>query len=377
MYRTVFVTLTLLVLSATQGLASIGDVIEQKGNSMIERRGGEELLVDKGTDVESYDTVKTAKGRTAIEFVDDTRVDVTEHSKLVIDEFVYDPNTKTGALSIKAALGTIRYASGQIAKNSRQNIKIRTPTATIAVRGTDFSMSVDEFGQSTVILLPSCTQIGSKALCTVGEISVESDMGQVVLNQAFQATTVSAIDSAPQRPLLLDPDETFINNLIIVRKPVYDDEELERQRAKQIANILDIDFLEIDVLERDLLYLDEEDTWYTLLDYDPLALEFLFDALEASNKRLAAILKSEFDDIFNETIFGYDPILNIAITDENPDFVVIRDSGTGNYIKLRLSQNYAYNLTIDQGVGNRIDDFKLSIDSAIPASNDINIFQSQ
>jgi len=377
MHRTVFITLSLLVFSTTQGLASIGDVIDQKGNSKIERRGGEELVVDKGTDVESYDTVETAKGRTAIQFVDDTRVDVTEHSKLVIDEFVYDPNTKTGALSIKAALGTVRYASGQIAKNSRQNIKIRTPTATIAVRGTDFSMSVDEFGQSTVILLPSCTQVGSKALCTVGEISVESDMGQVVLNQAFQATTVSAIDSAPQRPLLLDPDETFINNLIIVRKPVYDDEELERQRAKDIANILDIDFLEIDVLERDLLYLDEEDTWYTLLDYDPLALEFLFDALDQSNKRLAAILKSEFDDIFNETIFGYDPVLNIAIADENPDFVVIRDSGTGNYIKLRLQQEYGYNLTIDQGVGNRIDDFKLSVDSAVPTTNDINIFQSQ
>ena len=374
--KTVIIFLSLLVLSTTQGLASIGDVIEQKGNSMIERQGGEELLVDKGTGVESMDTVKTANGRTAIQFVDDTRVDVTEHSKLLIDEFVYDPNTKTGALNIKAALGTIRYASGQIAKNSRQNIKIRTPTATIAVRGTDFSMSVDEFGQSTVILLPSCTQVGSKALCTVGEISVESDMGQVVLNQAFQATTVSAIDSAPQRPLLLDPDETFINNLIIVRKPVYDDEELERQRVQDLANILDIDFLEIDVLERDLLYLDEEDTWYTLLDYDPLRLEFLFDALDQSNKRLAALLKSEFDDIFNETIFGYDPVLNIAITDENPEFVVIRDSGTGNYIKLRLQQIYGYNLTIDQGVGNRIDDFKLSVDSAVPTTNDINIYQS-
>ena len=374
--KTVIITLSLLVFSTTQGLASIGDVIDQKGNTKIERRGGEELMVDKGTNVESYDTVETAKGRTAIQFVDDTRVDVTEHSKLVIDEFVYDPNTKTGALSIKAALGTVRYASGQIAKNSRQNIKIRTPTATIAVRGTDFSMSVDEFGQSTVILLPSCTQVGSKALCTVGEISVESDMGQVVLNQAFQATTVSAIDSAPQRPLLLDPDETFINNLIIVRKPVYDDEELERQRVQELSNILDIDFLEIDVLERDLLYLDEEDTWYTLLDYDPLRLEFLFDALDQSNKRLAALLKSEFDDIFNETIFGYDPVLNIAITDENPEFVVIRDSGTGNYIKLRLKQEYGYNLTIDQGGGNRIDDFKLSVDSAVPTTNDINIYQS-
>ena len=366
----------MLVLSTTQSLASIGDVIEQKGNSMIERRGGEELLVDTGTGVESYDTVKTAKGRTAIQFVDDTRVDVTEHSKLLIDEFVYDPNTKTGALSIKAALGTVRYASGQIAKNSRQNIKIRTPTATIAVRGTDFSMSVDEFGQSTVILLPSCTQVGSQALCTVGEISVESDVGQVVLNQAFQATTVSAIDSAPQRPLLLDPDETFINNLIIVRKPVYQDEEEERGRIRELADILDLDFLEIDILERDLLAVDEEDTWYTMLDYDPLALEFLFDALEQSNRQLAAILKSEFDDIFNETIFGYDPVLNIAIADENPDFVVIRDDGQGNYIQLRLSQSQAYNLNIDQN-GNRIEDFKLSLDSATPANSDINISQQQ
>ena len=375
MYK-VFITVALLVFSATQSLASIGDVIEQKGNSMIERQGGEELTVDKGTDVESYDTIKTARGRTAIQFVDDTRVDVTEHSKLLIDEFVYDPNTKTGALSIKAALGTVRYASGQIAKNSRQNIKIKTPTATIAVRGTDFSMSVDEFGQSTVILLPSCTQIGSKALCTVGEISVESDVGQVVLNQAFQATTISAVDSAPQRPLLLDPDETFISNLIIVRKPVYRDEEQERGRIKALADILDIDFLEFDGLDQDLLGIDEKETWYTELDYDPLALEFLFDALDRSNAELAALLKSEFEDIEKEEIFGYKADKNISILNQDPDFVVIRDDGTGNYIRLQLSQRYDYALYIDQN-GNRIENYTLSLDPGAAANNVITIRQKQ
>jgi len=375
MYK-VFITVALLVFSATQSLASIGDVIEQKGNSMIERQGGEELTVDKGTDVESYDTIKTARGRTAIQFVDDTRVDVTEHSKLLIDEFVYDPNTKTGALSIKAALGTVRYASGQIAKNSRQNIKIRTPTATIAVRGTDFSMSVDEFGQSTVILLPSCTQIGSKALCTVGEISVESDVGQVVLNQAFQATTISAVDSAPQRPLLLDPDETFISNLIIVRKPVYRDEEQERGRIKALADILDIDFLEFDGLDQDLLGIDEKETWYTELDYDPLALEFLFDALDRSNAELAALLKSEFEDIEKEEIFGYKADKNISILNQDPDFVVIRDDGTGNYIRLQLSQRYDYALYIDQN-GNRIENYTLSLEPGAAPNNVITIRQKQ
>ena len=374
--KTVIIFLSLLVLSTTQGLASIGDVIEQKGNSMIERQGGEELAVDQGTGVESYDTVKTANGRTAIQFVDDTRVDVTEHSKLLIDEFVYDPNTKTGTLSIKAALGTVRYASGQIAKNSRQNIKIKTPTATIAVRGTDFSMSVDEFGQSTVILLPSCTQIGSKALCTVGEISVESDVGQVVLNQAFQATTISATDSAPQRPLLLDPDETFINNLIIVRKPVYREEEEERSRIAKLIDILDLDFLEFDGLDVDLLALDETETWYTELDYDPLALEFLFDALDQSNAELAALLKSEFEDIEAEEVFGYKADKNISILNADPDFVVIREDGAGNYIRLQLSQRYAYALDIDQN-GSSIRNYSLALEPGTPAQNDITIIQNK
>ena len=374
--KTVIIFLSLLVLSTTQGLASIGDVIEQKGNSMIERQGGEELAVDQGTGVESYDTVKTANGRTAIQFVDDTRVDVTEHSKLLIDEFVYDPNTKTGALSIKAALGTVRYASGQIAKNSRQNIKIKTPTATIAVRGTDFSMSVDEFGQSSIILLPSCTQVGSKALCTVGEISVESDVGQVVLNQAFQATTISATDSAPQRPLLLDPDETFINNLIIVRKPVYREEEEERSRIAKLIDILDLDFLEFDGLDVDYLVVDETETWYTELDYDPLALEFLFDALDQSNAELAALLKSEFEDIEAEEVFGYKADKNISILNADPDFVVIREDGAGNYIRLQLSQRYAYALDIDQN-GSSIRNYSLALEPGTPAQNDITIIQNK
>ena len=52
-------------------------------------------------DIFSYDTVKTGNGKVGIEFIDQTRVDVTEHSKLLIDEFIYDPNTKTGSLSLK------------------------------------------------------------------------------------------------------------------------------------------------------------------------------------------------------------------------------------------------------------------------------------
>ena len=133
--------------------------------------------------------------------------------------------------------------------------------------------------------------------------------------------------------------------------------------------------MEYDGLDKDLLALDEEETWYTELDYDPLALEFLFDALERSNAQLAALLKSEFEDVIKETIFGYDPVLNISVIDNEPQFTIIRDDGQGNYIRLDLDNTLAYELNIDQN-GNTIEYFELRLNSATPIGNHINIKQS-
>ena len=112
------ILLTLTILPLKSSFASIGEVTLHEGNGVIDRKDGEQgIVVQKDLDVFSYDTVKTGNGKVGIEFIDDTRVDVTQHSKLIIDEFVYDPNSKTGKLSLKASLGTVRYASVQIAKN--------------------------------------------------------------------------------------------------------------------------------------------------------------------------------------------------------------------------------------------------------------------
>ena len=265
---------------------SIGDVTISQGNSVIDRKDGEKGdKVEEDLDVFSYDTVKTGKGKVAIEFLDDTRVDITEHSKLLIDDFVYDPNSQTGKLSLKATLGTIKYASGQIAKNSAQNISIKTPTATVSVRGTDFTMTIDEVGSSTIILLPSCDSTGA---CLVGEIAVDSAAGQVILNQAFQVTVVDTIQSNPMRPVILDLDENMINNLLIVAKPKKIEQQQEKEeRLKQVANALDLDFLKFDDLDVDLLDLDTEDEFASRLDIDFLEQNFLLDVLAELNKQLA------------------------------------------------------------------------------------------
>ena len=342
------IVLTLTFLPLKSSLAFIGEVTQLEGNGVIDRKDGDKgIVVEKDLDVFSYDTVKTGNGKVGIEFIDATRVDVTQHSKLIIDEFVYDPNSKTGKLSLKASIGTVRYASGQIAKNSATNVKITTPTATIGVRGTDFTMTIDETGSSTIILLPSCDTNGS---CFVGEISVESDAGQVILNQAFQATVVDTVASRPLTPVILDLDEELISNLLIISKPTEIEQMQNEEGLNEVADALDIDFLQFDDLEVD--YLEEDESQFrTGLEIDFLEQNFLADILEQINKELAKAMRNEFDKqkSVDGIFLGKNPETGVIILDEDPQWVWIREDASGGYIELRLDKEYGYVLNIIQG----------------------------
>ena len=347
----------------------IGDVILHEGNANIERTDGEDVDAEKDLDIFQYDTVKTGKGKVAIGFIDDTRVDVTQHSKLIIDEFVYDPNTKTGSLSLKAALGTVRYASGQIAKTSPTNVQIKTPTATIGVRGTDFSMTIDEVGSSTIILLPSCDTNGN---CFVGEISVESDAGMVIMNQAFQATVVDTISSRPLKPVIVDLEESFINNLLIISKPREIVEAIQKSELNKVATALDIDFLKFEELEVD--YLEEiEDEYVTMLDTDFLDQNFLADILEQLNRQLALQMRSEFDKkkgTYDFTL-GKDKDTGITILDQEPQWYWHREAASGSVVELLLEQENSYIMNIQMG------DFELIDFELGGIESEITIIQSQ
>jgi len=347
----------------------IGDVILHEGNANIERTDGEDVDAEKDLDIFQYDTVKTGKGKVAIGFIDDTRVDITQHSKLIIDEFVYDPNTKTGSLSLKAALGTVRYASGQIAKTSPTNVQIKTPTATIGVRGTDFSMTIDEVGSSTIILLPSCDTNGN---CFVGEISVESDAGMVIMNQAFQATVVDTISSRPLKPVIVDLEESLINNLLIISKPREIKEAIATQELNKVATALDIDFLKFEELEVDYLEI-EEDEYVSMLDTDFLDQNFLADILEQLNRQLALQMRSEFDKkkgTYDFTL-GKDKDTGITILDQEPQWYWHREAASGSVVELLLEQENSYIMNIQMG------DFELIDFELGGIESEITIIQSQ
>ena len=91
---------------AQQSDASIGSVTELKGTGRIVRDIPYDAALSFG--IESYDNVETSNGRIGITFLNDTRVRLTEHSQLVIDEFIYDPNPSKSKMALQFASGTAR-----------------------------------------------------------------------------------------------------------------------------------------------------------------------------------------------------------------------------------------------------------------------------
>jgi hypothetical protein len=322
-------TIICTLLSITNSYAAIGTVTEQVNTPPSIQRANSTLTGSKGTKVEMNDAVKTQAGKVGITFEDDTKVQVNENSKLVIDDFVYDPKSKSGKLGAKIALGTVRYASGQIAKNSPQNVALNTPTATISVRGTDFTASVDELGQSTIILLPSCptdrrtrSVKDIEANCKVGEISVETDVGIVILNQPFQATKVNSRSMPPSKPVILNLSENAIENLLISTPDEMKHQNRGEQR-KDMRGQLDIDFLKEQGLTNAL---DDsaKQFFQDKLSRNFLDSNFLSNMFDIVGNGLDAKFLEEVDSMLPD----YKKSSGIIVTKDDPNVTLCRDSGS-------------------------------------------------
>ena len=272
------------------GAAPIGNITEQLNSVPSIQRQNQTFQAPKGTAVEMMDSIKTTQGKLAIVFDDKTRVQITENSRLVIDDFVYDSSKGSGSLSMKVAMGTVRYASGQIAKNSPQAVSISTPTASISVRGTDFTATVDELGRSTIILLPSCptNYRDVERDCKTGSIFVDTDEGRVILNQPFQATTVESRGSPPSKPVILRLTEDAIGNMLILSPP----KELKDTGSTtktEMRGVLDVDFLR-EVGLNNALDKQEKEMYQNKLDRNFLDSDFLANILDIIGAQMAAQL---------------------------------------------------------------------------------------
>ena len=262
----------LLILAGWANALEIGAISELRGNGEVVRQGStDKLLAEMALDIFSHDDVRTGNGRIAIQFLDSSVVRLTEHSKIVVDEYIYDPDPNKSKLALNMASGTARFITGRLAGIQKENIFIRTPSATIGIRGTDFTTTVDELGRSLVILLPDAMGNAS------GAISVTTWSGTEILDKPFQATMVSTFESQPTKAVVLgNLTLALIDNMLIVNKPPAIVEAEAEQRGEATSD-LDKDFFE-DAPDLDKDFLEEEEE-ITRLDIDLLSFDFLVDLL--------------------------------------------------------------------------------------------------
>ena len=320
--KTHLLILNLFFISGVHANDPIGDIVESTGVGEL-LRGTESYPHTVGSDVILYDEARTGNGRMKIVLLDNEFIDMTEQTRVYIDEAYYDPNPDLSKMSIRMVQGTARFASGTGQKIRKKNINVSTPTAQIAINGTDFTTSIDEIGRSLVILLPDANGDAS------GEIVVSNLGGEVTLNEAYQATMVSSLDSPPTSSVIINGiTPALIDNMFIVNPPQEIKQAIEDQVADdqdQDQGILDVDFLEFNELEQDALEDTKEDLEFSELDIDLLNVDFLTDLLDVVEEltRTTVTLKDVQADSGGGTVtlkgavFGFnkDSQFNIFVQD--------------------------------------------------------------
>lgn len=142
--RTTLLAAAILALSSQAFAADIGIVKVSKGSVQLQR-GSERIVGKVGTGVQSSDVIVTgADGTAGITFTDNSLVSIGPNSVFAIDKYRFDSTTHAGEFEGNLRQGRLAAVSGKMVKQSPETMKIRTPSAIMGVRGTEFVVQVDE-----------------------------------------------------------------------------------------------------------------------------------------------------------------------------------------------------------------------------------------
>ena len=128
---------------ASPALAEIGRIKNATQGTVLVIRDGKDLMAKPGFKLEEGDIISTRAGqRVGITFIDDTRMAVGPSSRITLDEYKYDRARQTGRSLTSVNRGSLGVDSGNITRNGADQMRVRTPTSTLGVRGTTFVVEV-------------------------------------------------------------------------------------------------------------------------------------------------------------------------------------------------------------------------------------------
>ncbi|MEA2047359.1 MAG: FecR family protein [Campylobacterota bacterium] len=156
----------LSLLLFTQLFSNIGNIMALKGKADIYRVPNKTVSAKNGMKILLDDTVVTqSKTRTQILLKDDTIITIGANSSFQFDDYFFD-GTKKSTLKLKASRGFFRAVTGKIGKLAPKRFSVETRSATIGIRGTDFSAHIYKESEtfkchsgSIVITIGDVTQV--------------------------------------------------------------------------------------------------------------------------------------------------------------------------------------------------------------------------
>jgi hypothetical protein len=135
--------IAVLGFTGTAFAAEIGLIKVATGDVQVQR-GASRTPATVGTALETADVIITgANGTAGITFTDNSLVSVGPNSVFAIDKYQFDSTTHAGEFEGNLRQGRLAAVSGKMVKQSPESMKIRTPSAIMGVRGTEFVVQVD------------------------------------------------------------------------------------------------------------------------------------------------------------------------------------------------------------------------------------------
>jgi len=168
--------------------------------------------VRSGDPVFLGDTIETGPDSgLQIMLMDETIFTIGPDAALIIDEFVYDPETSAGKVTASVLKGAFRFVSGRVAKDEPRNMNVKTPVGTIGIRGTSAAGRIipanpndpnSEVSADIVLLGPG---VDNNANERAGRIIVTNADTSVEISRSGFGTNIAGIDAPPTIPVRFDP----------------------------------------------------------------------------------------------------------------------------------------------------------------------------
>ena len=140
----VFAAVLVLAMPALAQEGAVGQVKTASGTALL-LRGEQRLAAKPGDAVLQKDVIETgADGAIGVTLIDNTVLSAGPNSQVALEEYSFNSSNFTGAMLADMRKGTLAVVSGDIARSSPDAMKVRTPTAILGVRGTQFAVQVGD-----------------------------------------------------------------------------------------------------------------------------------------------------------------------------------------------------------------------------------------